>query len=105
MLPAVEYAREYIRSDGVWPVAPPTRAIGAVLWLGLMGTVFGFLLWYYALKHMAATRVALITLVTPVTALMLGHLINDERLTPSLWLGALLVLVGIGLVLLPKRVG
>jgi drug/metabolite transporter (DMT)-like permease len=92
--------------DGRLPEAPPLRAVAAVLWLGLMGTVFGFLLWYYALKHMAATRVALIMLVTPVTALLLGHVVNDERLTPSLWMGALLVLTGIALVLLPpKRVG
>lgn len=90
-------------ADGDVPATPPLRAVLSVLWLGAMGTVLGFLLWYYALKHMAATRVALVTLVTPITALLLGHLVNDERLTAGLWLGALLVLVGISLVLLPGR--
>jgi drug/metabolite transporter (DMT)-like permease len=84
--------------DGRIPEALPSRAVGAVLWLGLMGTVIGFLLWYYALQRMAATRVALIMLVTPITALLLGHLVNDERLTPTVWIGALLVLAGIALV-------
>jgi drug/metabolite transporter (DMT)-like permease len=88
-------------TDGTVPDAPAPRVVAAVLWLGLMGTVVGFLLWYYALKHMPATRVSLITLVTPLTALLLGHLVNAERLSPTLWVGSLLILCGISLVLLP----
>ena len=42
-------------------------------------------------------RVALITLITPVTALLLGQSLNHERIPPSGWLG--IALIGTGLVL------
>lgn len=81
--------------DGELPAAFATRDLIAVAWLGVMGTVIGFICFYYALKHMPASRVALIMVITPITALLLGHLANGERLPPSTWMGSLLVLAGI----------
>ena len=81
--------------DGELPAVATTRDLLAVVWLGVMGTVVGFLCFYYALKHMQASKVALIMVITPVTALLLGHLANGERLPPTIWLGSLLVLAGI----------
>ena len=37
----------------------------------------------------------LITLITPVLALMLGNLFNGERITPSLGIGTALILLGL----------
>lgn len=81
--------------DGELPAVFATRDLLAVAWLGVMGTVVGFLCFYYALKHMHASTVALIMVITPVTALLLGHLANGERLPPTIWIGSLLVLAGI----------
>ena len=81
--------------DGELPTAFATRDLLAVAWLGVMGTVVGFLCFYYALKHMQASTVALIMVITPVSALLLGHLVNGERLPPMIWIGSLLVLAGI----------
>lgn len=81
--------------DGELPAQASTRDLLAVTWLGVMGTVIGFLCFYYALKHMQASKVALIMVVTPVTALLIGHLANGERLPPTIWIGSLLVLAGI----------
>ena len=43
----------------------------------------------------AILRVSLITLVTPVLSLLLGHLVNGEPLNAAVWLGAALVLSGL----------
>jgi drug/metabolite transporter (DMT)-like permease len=59
--------------------------------------VVGFTLYYYVIKHLDAGRVALIMLVTPVSALLLGQTLNAERIPASGWAG--IALVGAGLVL------
>jgi len=45
---------------------------------------------------MDAIRVSMIALITPVTALLLRTLLNNEPLTLSILLGAILVLEGLG---------
>ena len=44
---------------------------------------------------MDAIKVSMITLVTPVTALLLGALFNNEPLSISILMGALLVVLGL----------
>ena len=55
------------------------RAGAAIVYLGVLGSVVGFTLYYYVIKHLDAGRVALITLITPVSALAAG---TDAR-TPN----------------------
>lgn len=74
--------------------ATPARTLGAVLYLGIFGSFVGFLLYYRVLKEMSAGSAMLIPLVTPVLAMMLGHLLNDESLSPSVWVGAFLIFSG-----------
>lgn len=81
--------------DGVWPVIIPQRALASIFYLAVMGSVVGFSLYYYLLTQVEASRVALITLVTPVTALVLGHFLNNEVLTTSVFLGTGLILLGL----------
>ena len=45
---------------------------------------------------MDAIRVSMITLITPVTALLMGTLFNNEPFTLSVLLGAILVVAGLG---------
>jgi drug/metabolite transporter (DMT)-like permease len=82
-------------TDGRWPSAVPSRTLAAIAYLGVFGTVLGFALYYYVIRHMAATRVALITLITPVSALLLGQALNGESISPRVWLGAVLITGGL----------
>ena len=70
----------YYLSDTPLPHAIPARAAVSIVYLGIIGSVLGFALYYYVLRHVEATRVALITLITPVIALLLGHGLNGEPL-------------------------
>jgi drug/metabolite transporter (DMT)-like permease len=83
--------------DGVWPQSLPDRSRFAITYLALFGSVLGFFWYYYLLRRVAAVKVNLITLVTPVTALLLGHWLNDEAILPTVWLGSGLMLGGLAM--------
>ena len=71
------------------------QAWKAIAYLGLIGTGVGFTAYYYLLKHLSANRIALITLITPISALSVGSWLNNEPLLPEVWLGAALVCIGL----------
>ena len=79
--------------------------IVAILYLGLIGSGIGFTLYFFLLKHLAASRVSLITLITPITSLAIGSYLNNEPLLPSVWLGAACVSIGLLLYEFKPRLG
>ena len=72
------YFITWLIMDGAPPVDLNERALFSILYLGAIGSVLGFSLYFYILKHMEVNGVALITLITPVLALMLGSYANNE---------------------------
>lgn len=81
--------------EGSVPAELPPRAGAAIAYLGVFGSVLGFALYYYVIRHTDTGRVALITLVTPVLALLLGHLLNGEETGARVWIGATLISGGL----------
>jgi drug/metabolite transporter (DMT)-like permease len=78
-----------------WPQQIPVRAGWAILYLGVIATVLGFAAFFYVLRHVDATRVALLTLMTPILALWLGRWLNGESLTWPVVAGTSLILSGL----------
>ena len=85
----------YLLTGEPLPAIVPQRAMLSIIYLGLIGSVLGFALYYYVLRHVEATRVALITLITPVLALMLGHMLNGEVLQTEAVIGTAAILSGL----------
>ena len=77
--------------------ALPTQAdsIVAVVWLGLLGSFVAFLLLYFLISHLDATRTAMVTYLFPVVGVTLGVVFLDEILDLRLVIGTALVLIGI----------
>lgn len=88
----------WLLAGAQWPQQVPPRAAWAILYLGIGGSVIGFVLYFYVLQRLEATKVALITLVTPVCALLLGHGLNGEELPASVVWGTASILSGLLLV-------
>ncbi|MET0027339.1 MAG: DMT family transporter [Candidatus Thiodiazotropha sp.] len=84
----------FLQGQG-WPEAMSERTLAAICYLGVIGSVLGFTLYYYILRHVETTRVALITLMTPVIALFAGAWLNAETIEPQIWVGTALILVGL----------
>lgn len=78
-----------------WPEHISHRATVAILYLGVFGSVIGFMLYFYALQRTEAGRMALINLVTPVVALLLGQWINAEEIELRAWLGTAFIMLGL----------
>jgi drug/metabolite transporter (DMT)-like permease len=78
-----------------WPLLIDGRVLGSILYLGVVGSVLGFALYFYVLRHVETTRVALITLMTPVIALLAGQWFNGETIDLRVWTGAVLIMLGL----------
>lgn len=82
-------------AGATWPVHMSGRAAGAIVYLGVFGSVIGFMLYFYALQRTEAGRMALINLVTPAAALLIGQWINAEEIDLRAWLGTGLIMLGL----------
>ncbi|MBI1731382.1 MAG: DMT family transporter [Gammaproteobacteria bacterium] len=72
-----------------------TRALGAIAYLGIVGSIIAYSMFFYLLKHLDPTRIAIISLMTPILSLLIGHAFNDEPLNASIWTGSGLVVLGL----------
>jgi drug/metabolite transporter (DMT)-like permease len=75
----------------------------ALAYLALIGSVLGFLLYFWLVTKIEVTKTMLISLVTPVTALLIGWLALDERLTWRVAAGSVAILAGIRLIVFQQR--
>lgn len=94
-LSLVPYYLCWFLIDGQWPQAIPNRSLGGILYLGTIATTVGFTLYFFVLKHQTPTQVALIAFISPISALILGNLLNGEAFDARVLLGAALVLVAL----------
>jgi drug/metabolite transporter (DMT)-like permease len=81
----------------VWGIPahmPSWRAIGAIVTLGALGTGVAYLLYFWLIRHVGATRTTLVTYLLPCTALIWGVLLLGETVTWYAIAGLVLVLVG-----------
>jgi len=93
----------FVNGSGL-PLHTSDKTLWSIAYLALFGSVFGFALYYYVLKNIDATKTSLITLIAPVLALALGHMLNGEPLTSEIIAGAILILGGLMLFELGHRI-
>ncbi len=84
-------------ADGHWPSVLPLSSLLSIVYLGTVATTLGFALYFYILRHLPATRVALITLMTPVLSLWVGHTANGEPVSWRVAEGTGLILCALAL--------
>ncbi|MGH9800608.1 MAG: DMT family transporter [Blastocatellia bacterium] len=79
------------------------QAAASLVYLAVVGSVIAFLLYYWLVKKIDVTKTMLISLVTPVVALMIGWLVRGEAVSWRLALGSAAILSGIGLIVLKRE--
>jgi drug/metabolite transporter (DMT)-like permease len=85
----------WLSFDGEVPTSIGMDSAIAVVYLAVLGSVGGFTLYFYILKHMSVMTISLITLITPVIAIAIGTTFLDEPLTAQLVIGSLTVLLSL----------
>jgi drug/metabolite transporter (DMT)-like permease len=89
--------------DQPWTLpAPPIEAVLALVAFGLGPTALAYMLFYRVLAQAGATNTMLVTLLVPVTALLLGTLVLDEVLAPRHFAG--MAVIAIGLLVIDGRI-
>jgi len=87
----------YLLFSTALPEIIPSKALWSIVYLGVVGSVIGFVCYYFLLKQLPASQVALITLVTPVLSLWIGNSLNNEIISTSIYTGTAFVLTGLAL--------
>mgnify|MGYP001053222705 FL=1 len=77
-------------------LSPVTWA--AVLALAVVGTGLAYILYFSILASAGATNLSLVTLLIPVTAVILGAVVLGERLAVPQFAGMLLILLGLAVI-------
>ncbi len=79
------------------------RAIICVLYLSVFGTIAAFWLYYWLLSKIESTKAMMISLFTPLIAVVIGGIFLGERLPVQTFFGGVLILASIGLIVFRKR--
>jgi len=70
---------------------------GALFYIGLGPSLAGYLIWIWALRHMAASRMGVIVYVQPVAGALIGVFFLHEGFSSHLLLSGAMVLAGVAL--------
>jgi drug/metabolite transporter (DMT)-like permease len=82
--------------DRPWALALPGLDVwAAVVGLALLSTALAYILYFRILSTSGATNLLLVTLLIPVTAILLGVMILGERLEPEHLAGMALIALGL----------
>ncbi len=80
-------------SSFVWPRLSLTHW-EVLVYLGLFGTVFTFLMQTAMQRFTTTARTALIFAMEPVFAALFAYLVAGESLTPAGWIGGIMIVLG-----------
>ena len=103
VLSSLLFSATWFVFDGTMPESMPVHTLWAIVYLGSIATGAGFVLYYFLLSEIRPSSLALLTLITPVTAIMIGVLFNHEKLTTEILAGTGLIISGLALNLLTQR--
>src|SRR3954452_17856034 len=77
------------------PFTPSTASVVALLYLITFGSLLAYTAYTWLLQHAPITRVATYAYVNPVVAVFLGAIILNEAITPTIAIGALLIVASV----------
>ncbi|WP_428239419.1 DMT family transporter [Gynuella sp.] len=83
---------------GQWHFKPTVPALASLTFQTVVVSFFALLIWFWLLRHYPASRISVLSLLTPLFGVALGAVFLNERIEPEFLLGTLLVLAGILLV-------
>lgn len=93
----------WANDENVLEVQFTPAAVFSISYLALMGTVVTFGLYYWLLRHVSASRLALIAYVAPLIALVLGWTLGNEEVGLHTLGGAACILLGVTLARRPAN--
>jgi drug/metabolite transporter (DMT)-like permease len=84
--------------DQPWTLHPSLGSLASLLTLATIGTALAYLMYYWLIEHVGATRTSLVTYISPVIAVFLGVIFLGEVMDWTTFVGLVLIIAGVGLV-------
>jgi len=95
--------------DGQWLAITTASYIdwSIILYLALIMTVLGYSVWYHLLSSVDVSKVSPFLMLLPITSIIAGMVLLDEKFTSSMAIGGLLIMSGVASTLInwswPKK--
>ncbi|PCK09801.1 MAG: hypothetical protein COA42_02505 [Alteromonadaceae bacterium] len=83
--------------DGLHIGVIDDKSLFSMLYLAVVGSVLGGILFFKVLTHCRVSSVGLITLLTPVAALVIGAVFNDEKIEGLSLVGCIIVMLALAI--------
>lgn len=74
---------------------PSTQALTGLFYSVIMASLLAMFCYFKLVKSIKAATLSLTTVMTPLIALLIGALLNDEKLTTMVFVGASVLLLGL----------
>jgi drug/metabolite transporter (DMT)-like permease len=88
--------------DQPWTMAMPSiKGMGSLMGIALLSTALAYVIYFRLLKTAGATNLLLVTLLIPVSAIILGVFLLDESLEPQHLSG--MAVISLGLLIMDGR--
>jgi len=81
--------------DGELPQQISMKSGASIIYLSIIGSLVGAALFFYVLQRLSASAVSLITLMTPVLAIIIGKQLANEDLSSQTLTGVAIVLLAL----------
>ncbi len=85
----------YLMDGSLDYVSWSAKSVGSTIYLGIFGSLVGFIAYYFVLQKLLASTVSLITLMTPVLSIVIGAYLNQEAITDNLVYGAAVIILAL----------
>ena len=94
-----------IIEDGQWQAITSASLVdwSIIFYLAFIMTVVGYSVWYHLLSRVDVSKVSPFLMLLPITSIIAGMVLLDEKLTLSMIIGGLMIMTGVASTLINWR--
>ena len=94
-----------IIEDGQWQAITTASLVdwSIIFYLAFIMTVVGYSVWYHLLSSVDVSKVSPFLMLLPITSIIAGMILLDEKLTLSMIIGGLMIMMGVASTLINWR--
>lgn len=94
-----------IIEDGQWQAITSASLVdwSIIFYLAFIMTVVGYSVWYHLLSSVDVSKVSPFLMLLPITSIIAGMVLLDEKLTLSMIIGGLMIMTGVASTLINWR--
>jgi O-acetylserine/cysteine efflux transporter len=94
-----------IIEDGQWQAITTASLVdwSIIFYLAFIMTVVGYSVWYHLLSSVDVSKVSPFLMLLPITSIIAGMVLLDEKLTLSMIIGGLMIMTGVASTLINWR--